>query len=72
MHVVQRLMLSQCRSFPFIAMIGQNGRLVTDEPVEFDKEPVEVQDCRKITHHFRGICGIDPNSIKEKPKDVNM
>ena len=34
-------------------MIGEIWQLVTDEPVEFEKEPVEVQDCRKITHHFQ-------------------
>ena len=39
--------------------------LVTDEPVEFEKYPVEVQDCRKITDHFRGIYGIYPDLIKE-------
>ena len=37
-------------------MIGENRQLVTDEMVEFEKLPVEVQDyCRKITDHFRGI-----------------
>ena len=29
--------------------------LVTDEPVEFEKNPVEVQDFRKFTDRFRGI-----------------
>ena len=46
-------------------MIGENRHLVTNEPVEFEKEPVEVQDCRKITDHFRGIYRIYPNLIKE-------
>jgi hypothetical protein len=46
-------------------MIGQNRQLVTNEPVEVEKYPVEVQDCRKITHHFRGIDSIYPNSMKE-------
>ena len=32
----------------FVPMIGENGQLVTYEPVEFEKEPVEVQDCKKI------------------------
>ena len=32
-------------------MIGENRRLVTDEPVE-------VQDFMRITDHFRGIHGI--------------
>ena len=31
------------------SMIGENRQLVTDEPVEFEKYPVEIQDCRKIT-----------------------
>ena len=48
------------------AMIGEKRQLVTDEPVEFEKEPVEVQGCRKITDHFRGIYRIyHPNLIKE-------
>jgi hypothetical protein len=47
------------------AMIGENRQLVTNEPVEFQKKPVEVQDCRKITDHFRGIYRIYPNFIKE-------
>ena len=38
------------------AMSGKNRRLVADEPVEFEKQPVEVhRDLRKFTHHFRGI-----------------
>ena len=39
-------------------MIGQNRQLVTGEPVE-------IQDCSKITDHFRGIYGIYPNLRKE-------
>ena len=46
-------------------MIGENRQLVTYEPVEFEKYPVEVQDCRKITDHFRAIYRIYPNLIKE-------
>ena len=45
-------------------MNGRNGLLVTDELVEFEKQPVEVQDIRKITHQFKGFYRIDPNSIK--------
>ena len=37
------------------AMNRENQPLVTDEPVEFEKYLVEVQDFRKITDHFRGI-----------------
>jgi len=51
---------------------GENRQLVTNEPVEFEKYPVEVQDCRKITDHFRGIYRIYPNLINGKPEDVNM
>ena len=36
-------------------MIGENGQLVTNEPVEFEKEPVEFQDFRRITDHLRGF-----------------
>ena len=41
-----------------IPMIRENRQLVTDEPVEFEKKPVEVQDSRRITDHFRRIYGI--------------
>jgi hypothetical protein len=34
-------------------MIGENRQLLTDEPVEFEKQLVEVQDCRKITDRFK-------------------
>ena len=30
-------------------------RLGTDEPVEFEKQPVEVREFRRNTDHFRGI-----------------
>ena len=46
-------------------MIGENRQLVTSEPVEFEKKPVEVQDCREFTDYFRGIYRIYPNSKKE-------
>jgi hypothetical protein len=36
-------------------MMGENKQLGTDELNEFEKQAVEVQDCRKITDHFRGI-----------------
>ena len=32
---------------------GENQLLVTNEPVEFEKSPIEVRDCKKITDHFR-------------------
>ena len=46
-------------------MIGENRQFVTNELGEFKKYPVEVQNCRKIADHFRGIYRIYPNSIKE-------
>jgi hypothetical protein len=36
-------------------IIGNNQQLVTNKLVEFEKQPVEVQNYRKITNHFRGI-----------------
>ena len=47
------------------SMIRENRQLVTDEAVEFEKKPVEVQDCRKITVHFRGIYRIYPTLLME-------
>jgi hypothetical protein len=45
----------------------QIRQLVTDELVEFEKSPVEVGDCRRITYHCsRGIYRrIYPNLMKE-------
>ena len=36
-----------------MAMEGENRPLVTNEPIEFGKQPVEVQDFGKATNHFR-------------------
>ena len=41
-----------------------NLLLVADEPVEFEEQPVQIQDCRKNTDPFRGICRIFLNLIK--------
>jgi hypothetical protein len=43
-------------------MIGENRQLVTNEPVE-------VQNCRKITDHLRGIYRIYPTLIMEIKKN---
>ena len=51
--------------FYLFPMEGENRLLGIDEPVEFEKQPVEFQDCRKITHHFRGIYRIYINLMKE-------
>ena len=49
----------------------ENLPLVTDAPVEFESKPVEVQDFKKYTSHFRGIYRIYLKLIKEKPKDAS-
>ena len=49
-------------------MIGENRQLVTNEPIEFEEKPLEVQDCRKITDHFWGIYEIYPNLTKENQR----
>ena len=54
------------------SLLGENRQLVTDELVELEKYPVEVQDCRKMTDRFRGIYRIYPQFNKGKPEDVNM
>ena len=46
-------------------MIGENRQIVTNEPVEFEKQPVEVQDCRKDTDHSKGIHSLYPKLMKE-------
>ena len=48
-------------------MIGEHQQLVTDEPVEFEKQPVEVhQDYMKITDHCRGMYRIYPNLTRKR------
>ena len=56
----------------FLPTVRENRQLVTDEPVEFEKEPVEVQDFKRITDHFRGIYGMYLKLIYIKLEDVNM
>jgi hypothetical protein len=53
-------------------MIGENRQLVTDELVEFEKQLVEVRDCRKLTDHFRGIYRIILRFDKGESEVVNM
>ena len=47
--------MSQVATYIYTPMFGKKRRLVADEPVEFKKQPVEVQEFRKFTDHFRGI-----------------
>ena len=53
-------------------MIGENPQLVTNEPVEFEKLPVKVQDCRKCTDRCREFIEYTPQFNEGKPEDVNM
>ena len=46
-------------------MIRENWQLLTNELVEFEKEPVKAQDCRKIIDRCREIYRICPNLMKE-------
>ena len=45
-----------------------NHLLVTDEPVESGKQPVEVEGFMIIIDHFRGIHRIFPLFTKKKQK----
>ena len=38
----------------------ENCPLGTDEPVEFEKQPVEVQDCRRVTDRFKEFIEYTP------------
>ena len=53
-------------------MIGEHRQLVTDEPVELRKKPVEVQDCRKLPIIFEEFVGYIPQFNNGEPEDVNM
>ena len=53
-------------------MSGENRPLVTDDPVEFEKQPVEVQDFRKIAHHYWRNPWNIPQITKAKLKDHNL
>ena len=44
-------------------MIGENQQLVTVNHVSFKKQPIEIQDFRRITDHFRIIYGIYLNLL---------
>ena len=46
----------------------ENQPLFTNEPIEFEKQPVDAQDFRKFTHHFRDIRGIHLKLIKKTRK----
>ena len=48
------------------------AKVIRNEPVEFEKEPVEVQDFRKITDRFRRMYKNIPQNNKGKSSyDMN-
>ena len=49
--------------------MGEKWPLVTPEPVEFEKQTIEVQD---FTPSFSKNLGNMPQINEEKTKDVNM
>ena len=53
-HILDFMPSSTCRmQVQFRPLgFGENRQLVTNEPVEFEKRPVEVQDFGKITQEF--------------------
>ena len=52
-------------------MSRENQRLVTHEPVEFEKYAVDLPDFGRITHHLRGIySNIYLQRMKANPEDV--
>jgi hypothetical protein len=50
--------------------MGRKRPIITEELVEFAKQPVEAQEFRNITDHFRGI--YMEYISKGKPKDHKM
>ena len=51
-------------------MNGKNRPIITEKLVEFEKQPVQAQEFRNITDHFRGI--YMEYISKGNPKDHNM
>ena len=49
-------------------MNGEHRPLVTDDPVEFEKYAVEVQDFSMMTEHLREIHGIHLKLVKKNRK----
>jgi len=47
--------LDEWKGLHSYTMSGEDLQLVTNEPDEFEKQPVEVQDSREMTDHFRVI-----------------
>ena len=54
---------------PYLAQVVGALALVTYEPVEFEKLPIQIQDVTKRADRFRGRI---VNLIKKNCKNVNM
>ena len=53
-------------------MNGEDRLLVLDEPVEFEKQPVEVQDFKTPTHRFGRNEWNEPQISEETLEHHNM
>ena len=51
---------------------GENQLLVMEDPIESEKQLVEVQDFKKVTNHSRNEIEYIPQIKEQKLKDVNM
>ena len=52
-------------------MYGKNRPLVTYEPVEFETQPVQMQDFKKITDPLRGLYRIFLELIRRKKRKMS-
>jgi hypothetical protein len=50
------------------ATIGENLPQITDEPIEYEKYLLEVQNLKKIANHFRRIYETYPKLPKKNQK----
>ena len=64
--------LARVLSRPNLCPGRKNQRLVADEPVEFEKQPVEVQEFMKFSDQFKGIYRKYLKWMKAEPEDVDM
>lgn len=53
-------------------MNEMNRPLVTEEPIEFENEPVEVKDFRIPIDHSRGTCKICLQVVKETERSQHV
>jgi hypothetical protein len=53
-------------------MNGENQQIAIDEPVEFEKQSVKVEDFKKTTDHFSGIWEIYPSLIRKTKRSQHV